>query len=269
MWEGAHKFIDTLPAPEALIEIPIIAAIVYLVLRMLHGTRGAGVLKGLVFFFTILAILLSVIISYLQLEQVSFIIRGFLTTPALALAVLFQPELRRGLIRLGHTPLIRGLWWHKSIVDQVAEAAVQLAGQKTGALIAVQRDIGLDDFIEHGTRLDAEVTAELIMTIFWPDTPLSDGAIVITNQKIAAAGCLFPLSDNPALDKRLGTRHRAAIGLTEETDAVCVVVSEETGVISIAAAGQITRNLDKEALVDRLSRLVSVHKRARKPKGAA
>jgi diadenylate cyclase len=258
MFETAHRLINTIPAPEALVEIPIIAAIVYLVLRMLHGTRGAGVFKGLVFLFTILAILLSLVISYMHLEQVSFFLSGFLTTPALALIILFQPEIRRGLIRLGHAPLFRGLLWQESMVEQVAEAAVQAARQKIGLLIAVQRDVGLDDFIERGTRMDAEVTAELLMTIFWPDTPLSDGGIVITNQRIAAAGCIFPLSDDPDIDKRLGTRHRAAIGLTEDTDAVCVVVSEETGTISLAVHGQLVRSLDKETLATRLRRLVSM-----------
>jgi len=260
MTETFYKLFNTLPAYMAAIEIPIIAVIVYIVLRMLHGTRGAGVFKGLVFFFTILAILLSVIISYFQLEQVSFFLRGFLTTPALALMILFQPELRRGLIRLGRAPLIRSLWGRESVVEQVAEAAVQLAKMKIGAIIALQRDVGLDDFIEGGTQMDAEVTSTLLMTIFWPNTPLSDGAVVINNERIAAAACLFPLSENPDIDKRLGTRHRAAIGLTEDTDAVCVVVSEETGIVSLTVGGQIMRSFDKDALIGRLRHLMSAGK---------
>jgi diadenylate cyclase len=252
-----YKLFRTIPAPEALIEIPIIAAVMYLVLRMLQGTRGAGVLRGLVFLFTILAVLLSLVVSYFQLEQVQFFLSSFLTAPALALMILFQPEVRRGLIRLGHAPLLKGILWHESIVEQVAEAAVQMGKQKIGALIAVQRDVGLDDFIERGTRMDSEVTPELLMTIFWPATPLSDGAVVIANQRLAAAACVLPLSDDPSIDKRLGTRHRAAIGLTEDT---CVVVSEETGVISLAVGGQLARGLDKETLAARLRSLLSGQK---------
>ena len=260
MFEGIAKIIHTIPVKEALIEIPIIALIMYLLLRTLAGTRGAGVLKGLVFLFTIFAILLALIVSYFELEEVAFFLRGFLTAPALALMILFQPELRRGLIRLGHAPLLKGILWHESVVEQVAKAAELMSKQKMGALVAIQREVGLDDFIERGTRMDSEVTPELLMTIFWPATPLSDGAVVITNERIAAAGCLLPLSDDPGIDKRLGTRHRAAIGLTEESDAVCVVVSEETGIISLAAGGQLVRNLDRETLASQLRRLLSGRK---------
>ena len=118
--------------------------------------------------------------------------------------------------------------------------------------------MGLEDFIEGGTRIDSDVTSMLLQTIFWPDTPLSDGGVVIQNLRMAAAGCLFPLSDNPNIDRRLGTRHRAAIGLTEDTDAVCVIVSEETGIVSLSVGGQIMRSLDKEQLVKRLKRLISM-----------
>ncbi len=263
------QLIEKLPAPEALVEIPIIAVIVYLVLRMLHGTRGAGVFKGLVFSFTILLIIFWSVISYFNLAQVEFFVRGFFTAPALALMILFQPELRRGLIRIGHTPLIGGLFWRASTVDAVAEAAFTLSKQKIGALIAFQRDVGLDDFIEGGTHMDAEVSSTLLMTIFWPNTPLSDGAVVIYNQRIAAAACLFPLSDNPEIDKMLGTRHRAAIGLSEDTDAVVVMVSEETGIISLAVGGQIMRNFDKETLAARLRLLVSGDKSRKKAEGAS
>lgn len=265
------KHIGALPAPEMLIEIPIIAIAVYLVLRMLHGTRGAGVFKGLVFIVTVVSICLSLLISYLHLEQVSFFFKGFLTTPALALMILFQPELRRGLVRLSRAPLMRTLFrGPETVVNHVAEAAVQLSRQKIGALIAFQREVGLEDFIEGGTRIDAEASTDLVMTIFWPDTPLSDGALVIQNMRLIAAGCLFPLSENPTIDRRLGTRHRAALGITEDTDAVCVIVSEETGIISLAVDGQIIRSLDKEQLVARLKHLISLEKQPKpKPVSAA
>ncbi|MCD6404272.1 MAG: diadenylate cyclase CdaA [Planctomycetes bacterium] len=268
MSEIIARVINALPAPEALIEIPLIALVVYLVLRTLHGTRGEGVFKGLVFALTIAAIAVSLLISKLKLEQMSFLLRGFLTTPVLALVILFQPELRRGLVRLGKTRFLRTLLkGEESALEQVAEAAMQLSKMKIGALIAFQRDVGLEDFIEGGTRLDADVTSELLMTIFWPDTPLSDGGVVIQNLRVAAAGCIFPLSESPHIDRRLGTRHRAAIGLTEDSDAVALIVSEETGIISLSVGGQIIRSLNKEQLFGRLRHLISIEKPEKTRKG--
>jgi len=259
MTDAISRVMGALPAPEALIEIPIIALVVYLVLRTLHGTRGEGVFKGLIFLITIIVISVSLLISYLHLEQVSFLLKGFLTTPALALVILFQPELRRALVRLSRAPFLRTLLrGEESVLEQVAEAAVRLSRQKIGALIAFQREVGLDDFVEGGTRIDADVTAELLTTIFWPDTPLSDGGVIVQDLRVMAAGCLFPLSENPNIDRRLGTRHRSAIGLTEDTDAVCVIVSEETGIISLAVSGHIVRSLDKEQIIERLRHLISI-----------
>lgn len=269
MRDAVARILDALPTPAAAIEVLIIALAVYLVLRTLHGTRGEGVFKGLVFVLTIVAISVSLVIRYFGLQQVSFLVRGFLTVPALALVILFQPELRRALIQLGKTPLVRRLLrGEEAMLEQVAEAAVQLSKLEIGALIAFQRDVGLADFIEGGTRMDADVTSMLLMTIFWPDTPLSDGGVVIQNQRLAAAACVFPLSESSNIDRRLGTRHRAAIGLTEETDAVCVIVSEETGIISLSVGGQIIRSLDKESLIKRLSRLITTEGPARKPGSA-
>ncbi len=266
MSDAIRRILDALPSPTAIIEVLIIALVVYLVLRMLHGTRGEGVFKGLVFVLTLVAISLSFVISYFGLEQVGFLLKGFLTTPMLALIILFQPELRRGLIQIGKTPLARRLLkGEETALEQIAEAAMQLSKQRIGALIAFQRDVGLEDFIEGGTRMDADVTSTLIMTIFWPDTPLSDGGVVIQNLRLMAAACIFPLSDNPNIDRRLGTRHRAAIGLTEDTDAVCVVVSEETGIVSLSVGGQLVRSLDKEQLIKRLGHLLLVER----PRAAA
>jgi diadenylate cyclase len=268
--ELLQRIINAIPVRDAMVEIPIIAVISYLVLRMLHGTRGASVFRGLVFVFTIAAVVISLAVAYFQLEEVSYFLKGFLTTPALVLVILFQPELRRGLIHFGQAPLVRRLLrGEEAMFDRVAEAASQLSRHKIGALIAFQREVGLEDFIEGGTKLDAEVTTELVMTIFWPDTPLSDGALVIQDNRMVAAGCLFPLSENPAIDKRLGTRHRAAIGITEDADAVCVIVSEETGIISLAAGGQIIRSLDKEQLINRLRHLLSGEKLPKKMRSQA
>ncbi len=267
MNETITRVLDALPAPVALVEVLVIGLVVYLVLRMLHGTRGEGIFKGLVFVLTMVAISISLVISYFGLEQVRFLLEGFLTTPVLALIILFQPELRRALIQVGKTPLVRRLLrGERSVIAEVADAAMQLSRHKVGALIAFQRDVGLDDFVEGGTRIDADVTSMLLMTIFWPDTPLSDGGVIIQNMRLSAAACLFPLSENPEIDRHLGTRHRAAIGLTEDTDAVCIIVSEETGIVSLSVGGQIIRSLDKERLVTRLERLITIE-RARKKAG--
>ena len=160
MIDGLARVVDALPSPVSLLEILIVALVVYLVLRTLHGTRGEGVFKGLVFVLTIVAISVSLVISYFGLQQVDFLLKGFLTTPVLALIILFQPELRRALIQVGKTPLARTLLkGEEAVVEQVAEAAMQLSRHEIGALIAFQRDVGLEDFIEGGTRMDADVTS--------------------------------------------------------------------------------------------------------------
>src|SRR6185503_19923210 len=164
---------------------------------------------------------------------------------------------RRGLVRLGEYPFIKLFIKREvNVLDEIVEAVVRCAKKKVGALIALEREIGLGPYIEGGVKCDAEVRSELIDTIFFPGTALHDGAIIIQDQRIAAAGCLFPLTDNPSISKALGTRHRAAIGLTEESDAVTIVVSEETGQISVGVDGELHRNLDKEALEAMLRRLV-------------
>lgn len=265
MIETLLRLLEALARPEAIVEALVIALLMYFILRTLHGTRGEGVFKGLIFVVTVGVISVSLLIKHLGFEQLGFLFRGLLSAPVLALVILFQPELRRALMRVGKTPLMRTLLrGEESALEQVADAVMQLGKSEIGALIAFQRDVGLDDFIEGGTLLDAEVTSMLLMTIFWPDTPLSDGAVVIQNMRVSAAGCILPLSENPNIDRRLGTRHRAAIGLTEDTDAVVVIVSEETGVVSLAVGGQIIRSLDKDRLVSRLRHLVS----AERPRGS-
>lgn len=270
MSDAIARILDALPSPAALVEVLLIALVLYLVLRVLRGTRGEGIFKGLIFILTVVAISVSLVITHFELEQVGFLLRGFLTTPVLALVILFQPELRRALIQVGKTPLVRTLLkGEQSVIQEVADAAMQLSRHKIGALIAFQRDVGLEDFIEGATRIDADVTSMLLMTIFWPDTPLSDGGVIIQNMRLTAAACLFPLSENPSIDRRLGTRHRAAIGLSEDTDAVCVIVSEETGIVSLSVGGEIIRSLDKEQLMRRLERLITIEGRRKKSGGAA
>ncbi|MCI0340107.1 MAG: diadenylate cyclase CdaA [Planctomycetales bacterium] len=231
------------------IEIAILFAAIYAVLRFLQGTRGAGILKGLVLLLGIAFVVVFAVTQRLRLQEIDFLLKEFLTVSLFALVVLFQPELRRGLMRLGQNPFVgKFLRGESTMVEEVVKAVAHLSKDKIGALIAVEREIGLGTYVEGGVSLDAEVSSDLLDTIFWPGSALHDGAVVIQNERLAAAGCLFPLSENPEVSKRLGTRHRAALGLTEETDAVTVVVSEETGKISVGVRGHLEQDLDRESL---------------------
>jgi diadenylate cyclase len=230
-----------------IIEIFILFLAIYGVFRFLRGTRGLGILKGLGTIAVVLIIALVAVSNWLP--TIHFIFQRALPSVVIALIILFQPELRRGLMRLGQNPLVEYFMRSESkVIEQVAKAATRLSKQKIGALIAIEREIGIGTYIEGGVIIDAEVNSNLIETIFWPGSTLHDGAIAIRNNRIAAAGCLFPLSDNPEISRRLGTRHRAAIGLTEESDAISVVVSEETGQISACYRGKIHQDLGPEGL---------------------
>jgi len=231
------------------IEILLIFVVLYTVLKFLQGTRGAGILKGLAFIFGVAAIIVLVITQTLDLKRIDFLLKEFFTVSVFLLLIIFQPELRRALMRLGQNPFV-GVFLKREhvVIDEIVTAASRLAKDKIGALIAVEREIGLGSFVEGGVYIDAEVSADLIDAVFWPGSALHDGAIIIQSGRIAAAGCLFPLTDNPEVSKRLGTRHRAAIGLTEETDAITVVVSEETGKISLGVRGHLEQDLDRESL---------------------
>jgi len=231
------------------IELFLLFLAMYYLLRFLQGTRGAGILRGLVFMIALAVLVLPLLVSWLQLNRLVFLVQARFGWMVAALIVLFQPEFRQALIRLGEAPLMR--WFLKAespVVAEVARAAGRLADLGFGALIVLQREVGLGSYIEGGRRLEAEVSADLLVALFWPNSPLHDGAVIIRGHRIAAAGCLLPLSDNPSLSPSLGTRHRAAIGITEESDAVAVVVSEETRTISVAYRGQLTRGLSPTEL---------------------
>ena len=231
------------------LEISLIFVLIYAVLRFMQGTRGAGIVRGLAFFVVIFFVLLSIIVDRLELYRINWVMRVFLPGILVYIVILFQPEFRRTLMRMGQVPLLGHFFKIESgVTPEIVEACVSMSKNKIGALIAIEREVGLNTFVEGGVRLDSDVTASLLNTIFWPGTPLHDGAVVIQERRLAAAGCLFPLTENPNVSKSFGTRHRAAIGLTEETDAICVVVSEETGTISVAMRGQIRRGLDAESL---------------------
>jgi diadenylate cyclase len=260
--EKFFEDIDFFVAFKAAVEIFIIFLMLYFVLRFMQGTRGVGVMRGLVFVLVIATVILLFIVRKLQLYTVDWLLTEFLPMITLPFIILFQPELRRALVRLGENPFLeifsKGEY---SILDEVVKAAAILAKNKLGGIIAIERRVGLDHFIEAGTRVDANISSDLINTIFWPGSPLHDGAIIIQEQKIVAAGCLLPLSDNPTMDKAFGTRHRAGMGLTEETDAISIIVSEETGVISVAVKGHITSGLDEKGLKNTLDQLLKGNNR--------
>lgn len=234
------------------IEMLFLWFIIYLLLVFIRGTRTVQVIKGI-----IILLLIFFITRWLNLTSINWILTKLLAISVIAFLIIFQPELRRGLARLGQFGFTLG---EEEIVDDIVKSAIFLSNRRIGGIIALEREIGLRPYVESGIAIDSQVTSELINTIFTPETPLHDGGIIIKGERIVAAGCLFPLTQNPNISKLLGTRHRAGIGLTEETDAVCVVVSEETGAISIAANGKLHKDLNRETFPKTLEHII-------KPKG--
>jgi diadenylate cyclase len=234
------------------IEILILTAMMYFIFRLFKGTRGSAILSG----FIMLFVILSVITSVSHLDVLNWLLSKLMLYISLAVVVIFQPEIRRVLARLGRQPWRNnGMLSQKSLVDPIMQAVMILSKRKIGALIAIEREIGTRAIQDTGTRMNSSVSAELLATIFFPHTPLHDGGVIISGDRICAAGCLFPLSQKEDQSK-LGTRHRAAIGVTEETDAIVVVVSEETGAVSIAYNGKIRRGVEMERLRRMLSSML-------------
>jgi diadenylate cyclase len=235
--------------PQNFVEIALIFLILYLVFRFMQGTIAATIVKGLGFFLTIVLFAAMFVLSHFGLEIINAIFRWLLTISVTALIVIFQPELRRGLLRLGRNPVIGRLVARDSrLVDEVVKAATTLAKDRIGALIVFEGQVALNSYVASGVPINADVKAELLDTIFWPGSALHDGAVIIREDRIVAGACLLPLTESPEVSRNLGTRHRAAIGITEESDAVCVVVSEETGTISVAKGGKLTREFDEDRL---------------------
>jgi diadenylate cyclase len=237
MWSGTHWV-------GAAIQILVLACAFYYILLFFRGTRGAQILVGLV----LCLVLLMGLTQVLNLDALSWILRRTSVFLGVALLIIFQPEIRRALAELGRQPVFTVSPERRTAVDAVVGAVSILAEQRVGALIAVEREIGTRNVQETGTRLDAKVEPELLASIFFPHTPLHDGGVIICENRIVAAGCIFPLSQKADLHRQLGTRHRAAVGLSEETDAVVVVVSEETGTISVSYRGRLSRGLDEDRL---------------------
>jgi diadenylate cyclase len=241
-------YLGRLGEPRNLLDLALVFLIVYTVLKLLRGTRAVPMAAGLAAF----ALLYLIAYRY-DLATLEFILRGALLYLGIAIIVLFQTEIRQALITLGNRlrfPLLarhRGQFG-EGVYDEIVLAATTLASTKTGALVVIERNITLQNVIDGGVRMDAELSYDLLVTVFNPATPLHDGAVIVRRHRVAAAACFLPLTLNPRLSKDLGTRHRAAIGITEDTDSVAVVVSEETGLISFVQNGHIRRGLDATTL---------------------
>jgi diadenylate cyclase len=222
------------------VEILVVSYAIYRVLVLIHRTRAMQVLVGI----TVLAVAYGV--AYvLQLSMIIYLLTLVFSYGAIALLVVFAPELRATLAQIGRSPMSR-FFTHmgeSEIGDEVAEAVERLSRSGIGAIIAIEREVSLDEYIQSGSEMQAKVSADLLATIFTPYSPLHDGAVLVRGDTIVAAGCILPLSQKPLLDRSLGTRHRAALGLSDESDAIVIVVSEERGTISIAERGRLFRDL--------------------------
>src|SRR6478609_4389349 len=224
-----------------LVDILVVSFLLYEVLKLIRGTRAVQMALG-----GAVIVALFYVSRWGHLETVNWLIRNMLGYVVFAVIVLFQSDIRRALAHLGRAPFFRYFTKAESAEESIEELVVassMLASQRIGAIIALERQIGLRNYIEGGIPLDAELTYDLLITIFQTASPLHDGAVIVQDDRIAAAACFLPLTVNPKLSKELGSRHRAAIGLTEENDAVAIVISEETGGISMVAEGQIERGL--------------------------
>lgn len=247
-----------------LVDILVVSVLVYEVLKLIRGTRavqmalGGGVLVAL-FYGS----------RWANLETTNWLIRNLFAYLVIAVIVLFQSDIRRALAHLGRAPFFRYFAKPESAEESIEELVVatsMLSSQRIGAIIAIERQIGLRNYIEGGIPLDALLTYDLLLSIFQPASPLHDGAVIIQDDRVAAAACFLPLTVNPRLAKELGSRHRAAIGLTEENDSVAIVVSEETGNVSVIADGQIERGLSVDGLRARLRSLVLQRRRGATPR---
>lgn len=242
--------VSTYSPYEVVVELLIIGVVVFLILMFVQGTRAAGALKGLLLLLVMVTIASRLLGSAASFQRLGLLYDKFLALFAIALIVIFQPELRRALVRLGETPFLRGTPKDiKFIVNEIASSCVYLSRAKFGALIAIERQIGLEGIVEGGTTLNAELSSRLLQTIFFPGSALHDLAVLVRGKVIRAAGVQLPLAEPGDMpEEGLGSRHRAAIGLTKECDAIVVVVSEETGGIRIAERGRLTDRLTIEEL---------------------
>lgn len=246
------KYLDFL----SIVDILIVAYVFYKCITMIQGTRAVQLLKGLLFL-----VLATVVSKWVGLIMVNWILEKLMTVGLIAIPVVFQPELRRGLEHIGRGKLFAQPSFFmeeqesKRLIDELITAILTFSRSKIGALIIIERETGLHEVIATGIDIGASVSSELLVNIFIPNTPLHDGAVIIQGNRITAANCILPLTDNEWVSRELGTRHRSALGITEVSDALALIVSEETGVISLASGGKISRYLDEKILREKLSEI--------------
>ncbi|WBB30003.1 diadenylate cyclase CdaA [Parvimonas micra] len=234
------------------IDIFIVSFMFYKLFALIRGTRATQLIKGILFIF-----IGSKLSEFFKLYTISWILNNAVTVGFIAILIVFQPELRRILEHIGNNKLLKPVNFEESrsnanVIEEIVKATYSLAGKKIGALMVLERKTGLRDIIETGISLNSDISYELLMNIFIPNTPLHDGAVVISNDHIIAASCFLPLTDNKQISMELGTRHRAGIGISEKSDAIVIVVSEETGYVSICEKSKINRNVSKEYLLNYL-----------------
>ncbi len=251
IWNLTHRIRIT-----DLVDILIVAVIIYELLLLTRHTRGSALLKGL-----FLLLLIALLSNLLGLVSLNWLLTAILQNGAIVLVVLFQPEFRKALERMGRSKVFqkgtkKSLNEERDlIISEIIQTIMDLSKRRVGALIVFEQQTGLQDVVETGTRLNAEISAPLLENIFEPNTPLHDGAVVIRDNEVIAAACILPLAEASGVSRELGTRHRAAIGITENTDAIVLVVSEETGIVSLARDGQLTRPLTVKSLEEILSEI--------------
>ena len=256
IWNLTHRIRIT-----DLVDILIVAVIIYELLLLTRHTRGSALLKGL-----FLLLLIALLSNLLGLVSLNWLLTAILQNGAIVLVVLFQPEFRKALERMGRSKVFqkgtkKSLNEERDlIISEIIQTIMDLSKRRVGALIVFEQQTGLQDVVETGTRLNAEISAPLLENIFEPNTPLHDGAVVIRDNEVIAAACILPLAEASGVSRELGTRHRAAIGITENTDAIVLVVSEETGIVSLARDGQLTRPLTVKSLEEILSEIYTARK---------
>lgn len=246
-----EKFFDQIRWQD-LVDIAIVSFIIYKIFILVKGTRAARMLVGVG-----LLLAISLISRFFELYTLDWLIQNFWAQIVIVLIILFQPEIRKALAQMGETPLFHRFSSAEEMktIEEIVKASQSLANKKIGALIVFERDVTLSEYIEIGISLDAKVTKELLISIFHPTSPIHDGAVIIKGNRVVAAGCFLPIKLGADLSKAYGTRHRAALGITEETDAVAIIVSEETGSISLAVNGRLESNLDMEKLRQKLTNI--------------
>jgi diadenylate cyclase len=257
------------PSWSDLLDIALTSYVVYIVLLLIRGTRAVQILQGIA-----LLVVLRQFVEYFHLWTMFSILNGLLIAIGVAIPVVFQPELRRALAQIGRTGFLEPRAAHHDteaiaqLCSALSAAAISLSRAAIGAIVVVERNTGLDEYAESGTELDAHISAELLVALFTPRTPLHDGAVIVRRDRIVAAGCFLPLSENvDGMGKRWGTRHRAAIGITEQTDSVALVVSEETGAIAVAQDGKLTEHFETADAVDRVLKSIFARPSPVRPAG--